>query len=311
MSSLRAGGKKLNGSIPPGLGGLSALTSVDWVGLGLTGTIPAELGNLSSLTSLKLSSNKLSGEIPATLGNLTSLEKMYLGNNDLTGPIPDLSRIAPLHVLILRNNKLSGEIPAWLGGMTHLKRLVLKGNQLTGDIPHELGQLPDGRMGLAGGDGEIRLSGNGLTGCIPPSLRTVPIHDLALLPLSDCPLPAMPAGRPRGDARRPRRRAVVDRPGRRGPRARDRLPLPHRSGGALARAGLRRGRGRRHTGARTDQRDGAHAGAAGAERLRLGAAGHGQGHARRAGECGHRGEYRARRRSAAAPAGLRAAQVRG
>ena len=193
VSSLGSGGKTLNGSIPPGLGGLSALTSMDLAGNQLTGEIPAELGNLSGLTYLKLSHNKLSGEIPASLGNLSSLEKMYLGNNDLTGPIPDLSRIAPLHVLILRNSKLSGEIPAWLGGMTHLKRLVLKGNQLTGDIPHEIGRLPDGRMGLAGGDGEIRLSGNGLTGCIPPSLYTVPIRDFNLLSLSPCPLPAKPA----------------------------------------------------------------------------------------------------------------------
>ena len=193
VGSLRSGGKALNGSIPPGLGRLNELTLVDWVGLGLTGTIPAELGNLGSLTSLKLSGNKLSGEIPASLGNLTSLETMYLGGNDLTGPIPDLSRITPLHVLILRNNELSGEIPAWLGGMTNLKRLILSGNRLTGDIPHELGRLPDGRMGLAGGDGEIRLSGNALSGCVPPSLRTVPIHDLALLPLSDCPLPTKPA----------------------------------------------------------------------------------------------------------------------
>ena len=170
------------------------VSSLSLVGKSLTGSIPPGLAGLSGLTHLNLGTNRLSGEIPASLGNLTSLEKMYLNDNfELTGTIPDLSRITQLHILLLRNNKLSGEIPAWLGGMTNLKRLILKGNRLTGDIPHELGRLPDGRMGLVGGDGEIRLSGNALTGCIPPSLRTVPIHDLALLPLSDCPLPAAPA----------------------------------------------------------------------------------------------------------------------
>ena len=55
---------------------------------GLDGTIPAGLGDLSALEVLDLSDNSLTGTIPSELGNLSNLEKMYLSSNQLTGCIP-------------------------------------------------------------------------------------------------------------------------------------------------------------------------------------------------------------------------------
>ena len=52
------GGNQLSGTIPPELGDLTALASLDLEGNQLSGTIPTELGNLTALTSLSLSCNQ-------------------------------------------------------------------------------------------------------------------------------------------------------------------------------------------------------------------------------------------------------------
>ena len=57
----------LNGSIPEGLGNLSALTTLDLSSNSLTGMIPASLEELENLSTLKLSGNTLSGCIPPAL----------------------------------------------------------------------------------------------------------------------------------------------------------------------------------------------------------------------------------------------------
>ena len=54
----------------------------------LNGEIPPELGNLTSLESLNLPFNELSGEIPSGVGSLTNLKSLNLSRNGLTGEIP-------------------------------------------------------------------------------------------------------------------------------------------------------------------------------------------------------------------------------
>ena len=48
----------------------------------LNGTIPPEIGNLTSLTSLEFNKNNLSGNIPSEIGNLSSLTWLGFSNNN-------------------------------------------------------------------------------------------------------------------------------------------------------------------------------------------------------------------------------------
>ena len=52
---------------------------------GLSGEIPPELGNLANLQSLELESNDLSGEIPAELGSLPNLTDLEIARSGLSG----------------------------------------------------------------------------------------------------------------------------------------------------------------------------------------------------------------------------------
>ena len=169
-------GNQLSGTIPPELGNLAHLESLNLYGNQLSGTIPAELGNLANLEHLDLSGNRLSGEIPAALGNLLSLPRLDLSGNQLSGEIPAaLGNLANLEHLDLSGNRLSGEIPAALGNLLSLPRLDLSVNQLSGAIPAELGNL----LNL----GDLRLSDNQLSGAIPAELAN--LSNLTSLNLSD------------------------------------------------------------------------------------------------------------------------------
>ena len=158
------GGFDLTGTIPPELGNLDDLTSLDLATNNeFIGTIPPELGNLANLGGLNLSNNRLTGAIPPELGNLANLGGLNLSNNRLTGAIPpELGNLANLQGLYLHGNQLTGAIPPELGNFANIWGLYLHNNQLTGAIPPELGRLSNIRT--------LRLALNQLTGEIPPEL---------------------------------------------------------------------------------------------------------------------------------------------
>ena len=65
----------------------------------LVGRIPPELGRLAKLDTLDLDGNELSGEIPPELGNLSNLTVLSMDHNELSGPIPPswaASRTSPI-----------------------------------------------------------------------------------------------------------------------------------------------------------------------------------------------------------------------
>ncbi len=154
---------QLSGAIPPELAGL---TQLQWLSLGgnqLSGAIPPELGGLTQLQSLNLGGNQLSGAIPPELAGLTQLQWLSLGGNQLSGAIPpELAGLTQLQDLSLWGNQLSGAIPPELAGLTQLQSLSLGGNQLSGAIPPELAGLTQLQ--------DLSLWGNQLSGAIPPEL---------------------------------------------------------------------------------------------------------------------------------------------
>ncbi|KAL2642055.1 hypothetical protein R1flu_009642 [Riccia fluitans] len=82
-------------------------------GNGLSGIIPPGIGNLTRLKSLNVSRNELTGVIPATLGQMKALESLDLSDNYITGSIPQvLLSMNSLGVLNLSRNNLSGPIPS-------------------------------------------------------------------------------------------------------------------------------------------------------------------------------------------------------
>ena len=217
--------RKLRGRIPPELGNLSELRSLNlsWNYLSgdipssiwtltelrslrldvnnLTGSIPAEVGNLTELTTLNLSNNQLSGELPSEIGRLSKLVELVLHGNGksldspgtgFTGPIPpEIGNLTELTRLYLHINSFSGPIPD-LSKLTNLKKLSLYENELTGGLPSWLPKLTLLES--------VHLYANQLTGTIPDlslltNLRDLHLHrnqlsgsipaTLASLPLTD------------------------------------------------------------------------------------------------------------------------------
>ncbi|MCY4598619.1 MAG: DUF5719 family protein [Acidobacteria bacterium] len=103
-SRKRPGG--LGGALPPELGQLTGLTSLNLSYNRLTGTIPAELGRLTRLTRLDLSFNRLSGAIPPELGSVPDLRELNVANNRLTGTVP----------WVYRNRVARGDLAMHYGG---------------------------------------------------------------------------------------------------------------------------------------------------------------------------------------------------
>ena len=175
------------GGLPPDIGRLVKLETLNLRSTSLTGHIPPELGDLTELRYLDLRSNYLFGEIPPELGNLAKLEHLRLYFCELTGSIPpELGRLSSLQVLDLGYNHLTGDIPAELGNLSNLTGLDLRSNELTGSIPVEWGNLdrlewmyladnqlsggiPASFEGL-GAITNLRLENNLLEGPLPPGI---------------------------------------------------------------------------------------------------------------------------------------------
>jgi hypothetical protein len=100
----------------------SVVTEIRLQSLDLPGKIPPEIGILRNLTSLDLSENQLVGSIPEELYEMTKLEKIFLYKNRLTGTLsPSIGNLSNVTHLHLSHNYLSGSLPTTMRSVASIK----------------------------------------------------------------------------------------------------------------------------------------------------------------------------------------------
>ncbi|KAL3500679.1 hypothetical protein ACH5RR_039772 [Cinchona calisaya] len=189
VTALNISSMSLKGTIPPELGNLSFLVSLDVGSNYFHGNpLPQELSRLHRLRFIRLSSNNFSGEIPMWFCRFPELQFLSLYNNNFSGPIPSsISNLSKLERLSFKRNSLNGKIPEQIGNLSRLTFLNLESNQLIGSIPLEIfnistleivaftfnnliGTLPDNICHHVPNLKRIFLSANQIHGQIPSSL---------------------------------------------------------------------------------------------------------------------------------------------
>ncbi|KAL0426922.1 UNVERIFIED_CONTAM: putative LRR receptor-like serine/threonine-protein kinase [Sesamum latifolium] len=150
------------------------VTALDISTMGLTGNLPPDMGNLTFLVSLNLSSNSFHGSLPQELAQLRRLEVIDFRFNDFTGDVPSwFGFLAQLQFLSLRNNSFSGFGPTSIANMSNLGTLDLSYNSLQGKLPDEIGNLHNLK--------KLSLQFNKFDGLIPMTIFNISsLESLAL-----------------------------------------------------------------------------------------------------------------------------------
>ncbi|TVU26932.1 hypothetical protein EJB05_29505, partial [Eragrostis curvula] len=162
--TLDLAGQRLTGTLPPSLGNLTFLRTLNLSSNQFSGHLP-DFTHLRKLEVLNLSRNSLQGVIPDSLFNCSNLRKLNLYGNHLGGQIPlKVGSLSKLLVLNLSENNLTGVIPSTLNN-TQLEKIFLDDNRVTGSVPHVLGYMSNLSV--------LTLGGNMLSGEFPAFLTNM------------------------------------------------------------------------------------------------------------------------------------------
>lgn len=153
---------RLDGILPPELGDLTRLTTLNLSKNFLKGKISNQLVQLRRLKSLLLNQNEFTGTVSTFLGQLRSIFRIHLGSNQLKGTIPIQVFAPTLQHFDLSDNQLTGKIPSGINFISKdLMNLDISSNKLTGLIP---------TIGKFSSLNTFAANNNTLTGTLPDNI---------------------------------------------------------------------------------------------------------------------------------------------
>ncbi|KAG8365552.1 hypothetical protein BUALT_Bualt18G0116900 [Buddleja alternifolia] len=178
VAALNISNMGLVGTIPPQLGNLSFLVSLDLRYNYFSGNLPEELSLLHRLKFINLRVNNFNGEVPMWFGFLPKLQFLSLRSNNFTGSIPSsISNLSNLEVLDFSFNSLQGNIPEELGRLKSLESLSVEDSHLSGSIPSPIFNLSNLKA--------FAFTSNTLSGILPSDIcRNLPFLEGIFLSLN-------------------------------------------------------------------------------------------------------------------------------